>query len=82
MTRCNHDDACEREAVCSVSLVGSLCALHLREWGSAYLRAEAARFESETLRAVYAIAAHALHESDVDDLDEEFRAEMRKEPRP
>jgi hypothetical protein len=82
MTRCNHDDDCEREALCSVSLVGSLCALHLREWGAEYLRAEAARFGSDTLRAVYAVAAHALHESDVDDLDEEFRAELRKEQKP
>ena len=78
MTRCDHG-VCEREAIAPIHLAGTLCALHLREWGAEYLRAEADRMTSDTLRAVFAVAAHALHESDVDDLDEEFRAELRKE---
>jgi hypothetical protein len=81
MTRCNQGD-CEREAVARIPLLGELCALHLREWGAAYLRAESERIPTPALRSVYAVAAHALHESDVDDLDEEFRAELRKEQKP
>ena len=78
MTRCNHFD-CEPGAIGLNHVAVALCALHLREWGVHHLQAESERFESPALRAMLRVAAHALHESDVDDLDEEFRAELRKE---